>query len=122
MKKDDRRRSAPWGSWRDRSETLSLHPSNWRIPGRIAAAWVNQVMSVQISYEETQVGQMTHLWVRRHDGRPVLWAEMQRVKNELVGPERVGVEVFPAETNLVDVAPMYHLWIYPEGYQLPFSL
>ena len=43
----------------------------------------------------------------------------QRV--EAVG-ERVGVEVFPAESKLVDDANLRHLWVYPAGHQLGFGL
>jgi hypothetical protein len=118
----ERKRTAIWGIWKDQSEWLFLHEGNWRTPGRFIKAWTNHVFVVQLSMEDTSIGQVAHLWVRRNDGLPVLWHELQRIKNELVGPERVGVEVFPAQSQLVDVAPMYHIWIYPEGYQLPFSL
>jgi hypothetical protein len=47
---------------------------------------------------------------------------MQRVKNELVGAGRVGIEVFPAQADVVDAANMFHIWVLPEGFQLPFSL
>jgi hypothetical protein len=50
------------------------------------------------------------------------WADMQRIKNELVGPERVAVEVFPPVSELVDQANIAHLWVLPEGFALPFSL
>lgn len=118
----ERVRKAPWGAWQDKSEWLFMHESNWRTPGRFIKAWTNQVMCVQMTSEETTIGTVTHLWVRRNDGLPVLWHEMQRIKNELVGPERVGVEVFPAQSQLVDAAPMYHAYVYPEGYELPFGL
>lgn len=44
----------------------------------------------------------------RHD-----WREMQRIKNELVGEEVEAVEVFPAESRLVDTSNQYHLWCFP---------
>lgn len=42
------------------------------------------------------------------------WREMQRVKNELVGPEHEAVELYPAESRLVDSADQFHLWVFEE--------
>jgi hypothetical protein len=47
---------------------------------------------------------------------------MQRIKNELAGPERVAVEVYPPVSQLVDHANMYHLWVFEAGFALPFGL
>lgn len=111
-----------WGEWQDKSHLLIHHPLHRSGEQTFSAAYRNLVLSVQVSHEETQWGTVTHLWVRRHDEQPVTWREMQRVKNQLVGPERVGVEVYPAVSDLVNAANMYHLWVLPEGFTLPFSL
>lgn len=85
--------------------------------------FVNNRYSVQVSLLATDIGLITHLWIRAHDGTmPRAWRDLQRIKNELVGPERLAVEVFPPESELVDSANMAHLWVYPEGYALPFRL
>src|SRR5438034_10689879 len=45
----------------------------------------------------------TWLEVVPRDGLPVRrWRDLQRIKNELMGPEREAVEVFPAESRLHD--------------------
>lgn len=86
-------------------------------------AYLNNRYSVQISDEATDWGLVVHLWIQRHDGDMVRsWADMQRIKNELMGPERVAVEVFPPVSELVDQANIAHLWVLPEGFVLPFSL
>lgn len=41
---------------------------------------------------------------------------------ELFGSRSVAIEVFPAKKNLVDVADVYHLWVLPKDYQLPFGI
>lgn len=41
----------------------------------------------------------------RHD-----WRDFQFIKNELVGPEQEFMEIYPAESRLVDTANEYHLW------------
>lgn len=116
------RRDKPehWGRWNDRSDKLVLHSPVMQ--KRITRAFVNNVFSVQMGEETCQWGAVTHLWIRRHDGQPPIWREMQRIKDELVGPLRTAVEVFPNTYELVDVAPMYHLWVLPEAVALPFGL
>lgn len=62
-----------------------------------------------------------HLSIKRHDKEPCRdWRDFQQIKNELVGPEHEGVEVFPAESRLVDMANQYHLWVFAyAGMQVP---
>ncbi len=63
------------------------------------------------------------LWlsIKRIDNRPArVWRDLQRIKNELVGPEAEGVELFPAESRLVDNANQTHLWCLPNS-QFPFG-
>ena len=85
--------------------------------------YLNNRYSVQISDEATNWGLVVHLWIRRHDGEMVRsWSDMQRIKNELMGNERVAVEVFPPVSQLVDNANIAHLWVMPDGFSLPFSL
>jgi hypothetical protein len=52
-----------------------------------------------------------HLSIKRVDGAAIHdWREFQRIKNELVGDEAEGVELYPAESRLVDGANQYHLF------------
>ncbi|MGR9527665.1 DUF7694 domain-containing protein (plasmid) [Priestia megaterium] len=48
--------------------------------------------------------------------------EKQRIKNEIFGEEYTAIEVFPKESELVDEANMYHLWVLPKGMNLPFGI
>ena len=50
------------------------------------------------------------------------WKVKQEIKNELFGEDRQAIEVFPKESNLVDVADTYHLWILPKGFKIPFGI
>lgn len=50
------------------------------------------------------------------------WWEMQRIKNEVIGPSETAVEVYPPENETIDGLCMYHLWVLPMGARLPFSL
>jgi hypothetical protein len=39
------------------------------------------------------------------------WRDLQRIKNDLVGPECEAVQLFPAESRLVDTSNQYHLYV-----------
>lgn len=65
---------------------------------------------------------LTHLSIKRHDRKPMHdWRDLQMIKTVLAGPEREAMEVYPAESRLVDTANQYHLWILPQGMMLPFG-
>jgi len=65
------------------------------------------------------------LSIRRDDRMPIHdWRDLQDIKNQLVGAEHEGVELYPAESRKVDTANQYHLFVstdptfrYPFGYQ-----
>jgi len=62
-----------------------------------------------------------HLSIHRRDRKAIHdWRHFQRIKNELVGAEREGMEIYPPESNLFDGANEYHIWIMPEGENSPF--
>lgn len=42
------------------------------------------------------------------------WRELQEIKNMIVGPENEAVEVYPAESRLVDTSNQYHLWVFAD--------
>lgn len=57
--------------------------------------------------------EMIHLSIKRVDKEVIHdWRDLQRIKNELVGPEHEAVELYPAESRLVDEANQYHLWVF----------
>jgi len=59
---------------------------------------------------------MVHLSIKRRDKRAIRdWRHFQQIKNELVGPECEAIELFPAESRLVDGANQYHLWCLAEA-------
>src|SRR5690606_20517486 len=43
------------------------------------------------------------------------WREFQQLKNYLVGEEWEGVELYPAESRLVDPSNRFYLWCVPKG-------
>lgn len=72
----------------------------------------------------TEWGVIEHVSLERvfPKGGDIPWAVKQEIKNELFGNRAVAIEVFPAQKNLVDVMDIYHLWVLPKGFQLPFGI
>lgn len=110
------RRAGKWSKW----ETLKLprgtvHPHGWTAD--ITTAHRNNVFSV---LDRTLPDGTRHLAITSLSGVRPTWPEMQRIKDEIAGPEATAVEVYPPRAEIVDHADMYHLWVLPEP--LPFSL
>jgi len=43
------------------------------------------------------------------------WRDFQRIKNDLLGTEWEGVELYPAESRLVDPSNRFYIWCFPPG-------
>jgi hypothetical protein len=86
--------------------------------------WANNTYLVLVNRSvPTPWGTATHLHIQRMDTRPVhKFGDLQAVKNALAGPEAVAVEMYPAQRHVVDEHHHYHLWVLPEGLELPFSI
>ena len=110
-----RRLGKSWGPWEDKSDTID-HPL---APPDLIMAWCNQRFAVQQFHRNG----LTWLSIRKHvnGSKEPSWAELQRIKNELIGLERQAVQVYPRQSELVDQADMYHLWLYDEGDECPFN-
>jgi hypothetical protein len=62
------------------------------------------------------------LSIRRNDrGADFPWRDLQRMKSELAGDEVEAVELFPAESRLMDTANQRWLWCLPPGQKFPFG-
>lgn len=67
--------------------------------------------------------EVIYLSIKRLDQKPIRsWRDLQRIKNELVGPECEGLELYPAESRLLDSANQYHLFVLRDPLKrLPFG-
>lgn len=86
--------------------------------------WLNDKYQVRCRYLNGPGAQpMAHLSIKRLDREPVHdWRELQEIKNQLVGPECEGVELYPSESRVVDTANQYHLWVLvTPGARIPFG-
>ena len=113
-----------WGEWSTASaEELLRSASRHAIAATCTRAWRNRRFVVLLYPIDTAWGLVLHLHVRVVDtGNAPRWAELQRVKAELLGPERLAIEVYPPAEQLVDDADAYHLWVFPAGFEMPFGL
>ncbi|CAB4130435.1 hypothetical protein UFOVP119_59 [uncultured Caudovirales phage] len=60
-----------------------------------------------------------HLSIRRDDrGAARDWRHFQQIKNDILGPEVEAVELYPAESRVVDEANQFHLWSIPLGQRI----
>jgi|SRR5579872_412026 len=60
-------------------------------------------------------GQWASLGISTCDGSPRHdWREFQLIKNEICGPEWEAIELYPAESRLLDPSNYYILWCAPK--------
>lgn len=102
----------------DSLPTFRLDPP----PRRPTAAFIttahrNKVFSVLDRQAEVGV---RHLAASSPSGQRPTWPEMQRIKDELAGPEATAFEVYPPRDQVIDEADMFHIWVL-RG-RLPFGL
>jgi hypothetical protein len=85
-----------------------------------ALTFRNDLYVVQMEH----VPPFIHLNIRRHDWAACNdWRDFQQIKNELVGAENEAVELFPAESRLVDTSNTYHLWVHADSsFRFPLGL
>jgi hypothetical protein len=88
--------------------------------------WRNDLYQVHVrDIAATSAGmpRMVCLSARRLDRGPLNdWRHMQRIKNQLVGPECEGVELYPAESRLIDTANQRFLWVVADPtFRWPFG-
>ena len=67
--------------------------------------------------------ELWHLSIKRNDREAFHdWRVMQQIKNAICGREAEAIELYPAESRLVDTANQYHLWAFMnDGDRLPFG-
>lgn len=85
-----------------------------------AIIYLNDVYQVQVREAKWGVGlpenqQMDMLWlsIKRIDKDSIHdWRDLQQIKNEIVGEQNEGFEIYPSEERIVDTANQYHLWVF----------
>ena len=100
-------------------EKASIHP-DVQAEG-FDQCWKNSRYTVLQRDVRSQHGDLVHLSIKRNDRAPLHdWRDLQRIKNEILGHEEEAMELYPAESRLVDAANQYHLWCFM-GMRAPFG-
>ncbi len=73
--------------------------------------WLNDIYQVNVR----RTPEIVHLSIKRRDKAPITdWRHKQLIKNQLVGEECEGIELYPAESRLCDAANQFHLFVYSD--------
>lgn len=104
------------GIWMPQMDRCWSSDDGFQVMSRIIMTKWGKVEHAVLSIESKE-----H-WLSANGERDIPWAIKQEIKNELFGPKRVAIEVFPKEKSLVDVQDCYHLWVFPKEFDLPFGI
>jgi len=80
--------------------------------------WINNIYQVMVmrNFHHDEWPEMIALSIKRRDKQAIRdWRDFQRIKNEIVGPEHEAVELYPAESRLVDSANQYFLFVFTDA-------
>ena len=78
--------------------------------------FINELYVVSVFKNESHGlgpdAEVWHLSIRRQDREAIHdWRHFQQIKNEICGTEREGLELYPAESRVLDAANQYHLYV-----------
>src|SRR5579859_6648776 len=94
--------------------------------------WMNDLYTVFVTrknpvpmFRDERGEPLTITWlsIKRNDKQANMdWRHLQWIKNQLVGNENEGCELFPAESRLVDGSNQFHLWVFEDPrFRFPFG-
>lgn len=86
----------------------------WRSRDYLVQVFAEGNQICRLSICKSDIGKDGH-WV---DG--LSWDELQSIKNAIGFAEQDAVEAYPRERDVVNVANLRHLWVFPIGYPFDF--
>jgi len=112
--------SSPWldhpsGEW----EKIPIQP-----PGLFRVASNSRFLALLAWHPSAQPdGAVLLLMLMRKDTKDgITWDELWNAKNALGFADHEAVELYPRVADLVNVANIRHLWVFPAGRLMPFGL
>jgi hypothetical protein len=112
MKFTDKMRQVPENEWPVMAPTTGKYPSIplsvWRSKKFLACVWQEPTGYIRISIHRTIIDS-SYQFV---DG--ICWDDLQRIKNEIGFSDKDCIELYPAESDVVNVANIRHLFVLPE--------
>ena len=80
--------------------------------------YINDEYQVNINKDVMAWGgeaKVWHLSIKRKDKEPIHdWRDLQAIKNMLCGEEYEGIELYPAQSRVMDTANQFHIWVIME--------
>lgn len=109
-----------WGLWRYTNLPEGIPGGNGWCK-QVHQVCANNLYAVLIRrFTDEQGNAVTHLAIRTASQLEPPWRDLQRIKNEICGEEATAIQVMPPESELIDEADMYHMWVLSD--RLPFTL
>lgn len=99
-------RKIPRGEW----------PASMRDCDQLMEVWLSRDYLAQLFAEQDSVFRLS---INRtsHNGKTwddgLTWDELQEIKRQAGFGDRVAVEIYPEDANVVNVSSMRHLWLLP---------
>ncbi len=115
------------GQWMPDMDRCWMSDDGYQVTSRIIFTEWGKVEHAAISYHPDGFGNNDNLEdainnLSTDGSHDIPWKIKQEIKNELFGKDKIAIEVFPKDSNLVDITDTYHLWILPKGFKVPFGI
>lgn len=106
--------------------TFNKMKKHFRQQDKEANIFINDTYQVDMRSVDPVPGwpEITWLSIKRLDRAPVgeeRFRDFQQIKNMLCGDEAEAIEIYPAESRLVDTCNQYHLWVIDGRFPIGFS-
>jgi hypothetical protein len=102
------------------TEAARTDPAVAAAVAEVKEIWKNDKYVVIVQRADS--GAVMSLSIRRDNRKPAGdWRDLQRIKNEIAGPEVEAINLHPAESRLVDTANQTWLWCMPPDVILPLG-
>ena len=96
-----------------------VHKGSRILLGNTEQVWVNETYFITV---KEIAGGWSWIEIKRNDKESIHdWRDFHHIKNIVCGKEREALELYPAESRLVDSSNQYHLWVMPSGQRFPFG-
>lgn len=115
------------GIWMKEMDRCWMSDDGYQVTSRLLFTEWGKVEHAAITYHPDKFKGDSSIEKRltelTNDGtHDISWNVKQEIKNEIWGKDRIAIEVFPQDKNLVDMVDCYHLWIMPKGFKMPFGI
>lgn len=109
----------PWTPF-EKVEVNSVDPVvQWAHAGY--EVYLNSRYQVAVRRLDGTLGPALVLSIKRRDRLPIHdWRDLERVKSEIAGPESEGVEIYPAESRVVDSSNQFWMTVFTK-FKFPFG-